>query len=265
MKNNTLEELHHYCNEFLNIGQFKDYCPNGLQIQAPLDKKISRLAVAVTASQYVIEQAIQYNADALLVHHGYFWNNESRSLTGILYQRVQKLIQAEIPLLAYHLPLDAHETVGNNQQLAKKLGFLNTGYHQNDILLRLGKTQQPITLNSLTQKITSTLNRTPTVIIPRQWEQQENTIINHVAWCTGGADGYFKQFSSDVTQLYITGEISESCYHLAHELNIAFIAAGHHATERYGVIALAEHLQHIYATDLQQELAIHFIDEENPC
>lgn len=229
-----IQELQDYIGNLLEISRFRDYCPNGLQVQGR--PEIKRIASGVTASQRLLDAAIAWGADAIIVHHGYFWRNEDQTITGIKKKRIMQLLQHDVNLLAYHLPLDAHAELGNNAQLAQRLGLLATGRFGEQETGWHGEMQQAGTLGELASNIAVSLQRQPLVI------GDEQKILRRIAWCTGGAQGYFEQAIALGVDAFITGEISEQNVHVAHETGVAFISAGHHATERYGVQALGEHL-----------------------
>ena len=249
----TLKALLDYTNSLLSIDSFTDYCPNGLQVEGSAN--VSRLVSGVTASMELIEAAIDAQADAILVHHGYFWKGEDACVTGMKRARLQRLLGTGTSLLAYHLPLDAHPELGNNAQLAERLGFERQGSFGNDAGLSLaqyGHLPQPLTAAALGRLIDDRLGRTPLHVPGRQ------TAIHTVGWCTGAAQSYIDAAVEEGLDAFISGEISEQTVHVARECGIHYFAAGHHATERYGVQALGAHLSN--------ELAIEhtFIDIENP-
>lgn len=242
-----------YLDQLLQPEQFHDYCPNGLQVQG--NDHIKRIVTGVTASQALIEAASAAQADTLLVHHGYFWRGESPAVTGIKQQRLKQLLANDINLIAYHLPLDAHAVLGNNVQLAKLLGLPVDGPIPNTgqpALGVYGGFEQPMSIAELTTQITAKLGRPPLVIA------SHSEPINKIGWCTGAAQGYLQQAADMGLDAFISGEISEPTVHLARELGIHYIAAGHHATERYGVKALGEHLAAQFA------VSVEFIDIDNP-
>ncbi|HEX5338826.1 MAG TPA: Nif3-like dinuclear metal center hexameric protein [Gallionella sp.] len=245
-----LNELRDYIASLLQTGLFKDYCPNGIQVEGR--SEVRRIATAVTASQQVLDEAIAWGADAILVHHGYFWRNEDYAIVGIKKRRIAQLLCNDVSLLAYHLPLDAHAELGNNAQLGSLLGFVEHGRFGDQNIAWLGSLAQPRTLTQLTQQIAHGLQRTPQVI------GDATRSIKKVAWCSGGAQGYFDAAIAQGVDAYITGEISEQNFHLANESGVAFIAAGHHATERLGIQALGAHLANRFG--LEQR----FIDQANP-
>ncbi|ALO46958.1 Nif3-like dinuclear metal center hexameric protein [Pseudohongiella spirulinae] len=240
--------------KLLRTDQFNDYCPNGLQVEGC--EQITRIVSGVTASQALIARAVDLNADLLLVHHGYFWRGESPVITGIKQQRIRQLLAHNINLLAYHLPLDSHGELGNNAQLASILGFEIGGELtkiNNQPMGLYSDLAEPIGALELARRITSGLGREPQHIAPGN-EQR----ITRVAWCTGAAQSYIEQAVSIGAQAFISGEISEPTVHIAREQGIHYFAAGHHATERYGVRALGNWIAERF------ELEHQFIDIDNP-
>jgi dinuclear metal center YbgI/SA1388 family protein len=243
-------ELDDYLNRYLEVARFRDYCPNGLQVEGRAE--VRRIVTGVTASLALLEAASDRDADAVLVHHGYFWRGEDPSLTGTRRARIALLLARDINLFAYHLPLDAHAEVGNNAALARVLGLPVAGcFLEQDIGMH-GVLASPLTLAALTARVQQALGRAPLVI------GADDRMVRRVAWCTGAAQSSFEDAVRLGVDAYITGEISEQTVHLARESGVAFIAAGHHATERYGIRALGEHLAG------QHGLEHHFIDLENP-
>lgn len=229
-----LNELRDYIESELAVSRFRDYCPNGVQVEGRAE--VRRIATGVTASQAVLEAATAWGADAILVHHGYFWRSEDAAITGIKKRRVAHLLKNDVSLLAYHLPLDAHPDLGNNAQLAERLGFVEKGrFGEQDIAMH-GVLAQPQTLQQLVRHVGHTLQREPQVI------GYANPNIVRIAWCSGAAQGYFEQAVALGVDAFLTGEISEQNVHVAQETGVAFIAAGHHATERFGIQALGESL-----------------------
>jgi dinuclear metal center YbgI/SA1388 family protein len=245
-----LNELRDYIGSLLAVSRFRDYCPNGVQIEGRAE--VRRIATGVTASQAVLEAATAWGADALIVHHGYFWRGEDASITGIKKRRIAHLLQHNVSLLAYHLPLDAHPELGNNAQLAERLGFVVQGRIGEQDIASYGVLAQPQSLQQLVSTIGQTLQRPPQVI-----GNLEANIVR-IAWCSGGGQSYFEQAIAQGVEVFLTGEISEQNVHVAQETGVAFIAAGHHATERYGVQALGEHLS------AQFGLEHRFFDQDNP-
>lgn len=238
--------------ELLQPHLISDGCPNGLQIEGK--KNIAKIVTGVTASQALIDQAIACQADAIFVHHGYFWKGEDPCLTGMKKKRIASLLQHDINLFAYHLPLDIHETFGNNVQLAHRLEIQdieNLETTKVSIALK-GRFANPLTAPALAAKLSHVLGKKPLV------EQAQTELITTVAWCTGGGQKYIDLAASQGIDAFITGEVSEQTIHTAREMNIHFFAAGHHATERFGAQAVGEYLARKF--DVQVE----FIDIPNP-
>ncbi|MEQ8956069.1 MAG: Nif3-like dinuclear metal center hexameric protein [Gammaproteobacteria bacterium] len=249
----TRIEFERELNKLLKPDLFSDYCPNGLQVEGQAE--ISRLVTGVTASQALIEAAIAEQADAILVHHGYFWKGESQTVTGIKKNRIVKLLQNNISLFAYHLPLDVHEELGNNVQLARLLGIEIEGsiYKQNNFPLVLrGRLTQPMTRDEFGDYVGGVLSRKP-VVVPGTSER-----IETIAWCTGAGQGFIDIAAAAGVDAYLTGEISEPTTHVARESGMNFFAAGHHATERYGVQAVGLRMAELFPIEHQ------FIDIDNP-
>ena len=250
-----LTDLNNYLNQLLKPEQFTDYCPNGLQVEGRAE--IQHIVTGVTASYDLLEAALAVKADAILVHHGYFWRGESAAIVGLKKRRIQFLLQHDLSLIAYHLPLDAHAEFGNNVMLAKQLGLTATGWagqknkNESNMLL-LAELSQPLSLKEFAQTIAIKLNRTPQVI------GDLTQVVQKVALCTGAAQGYIEQAVDAGVDVYISGEISEPTVHIARETGVSYIAAGHHATERYGVQALGAHLAEKFG------LTHTFIDCDNP-
>ncbi|MET0067376.1 MAG: Nif3-like dinuclear metal center hexameric protein [Candidatus Thiodiazotropha sp.] len=227
--------LEAYCNNLLSVEAFDDYCPNGVQVEASV--QVRKLMGGVTASQALVDEAAAWGADALLVHHGYFWKGEAAALRGVKGQRVASLFRQGVSLLAYHLPLDAHPVYGNNRQLADRLGF--SGAEPTAAaggLIWQADTQPPLDSQQLATRLEQALARAP-LHIPARREP-----LRRIGWCTGAAQGYIEQAAALGLDAFISGEISEPTVHLARELDIHYFAAGHHATERYGVASLGQHL-----------------------
>lgn len=248
----TLTELLAAANTLLLPERFQDYCPNGLQVEGK--QHIKRIVSGVTASLALLEAARDGGADAIIVHHGYFWKGESPVVCGMKRRRLQLLLQSDISLLAYHLPLDAHPEIGNNAQLARQLDIEITGGLQSvaNPIGNVGKLRETMSPESFVEKITQRLGRPPQFIAGGEHE------IRTIAWCTGAAQNYIEQAAALGVDAFLSGEVSEQTVHSARELGIHFIAAGHHATERYGVRALGEYL----AAQLQVEHC--FVDIDNP-
>ncbi len=246
-----------WLNETLEPARFTDYCPNGLQVQGK--PSISRVLTGVTASLALIEAAIQTQADAVLVHHGWFWRGEDPTVRGQKHQRLSKLLANDINLFAYHLPLDAHPLLGNNAQLAWHLGWSVERDSQGEPvtagpngLIWFGRPHTDCTLAALSAHIADRLQREPMVI------GEPDQLCRRIAWCTGAAQGMFEAAIDAGADVFITGEISEPSAHLARELGVSFISAGHHATERYGVAALGVALQEALG------VSVEFLDIDNP-
>ena len=244
----STRELCAWLDTTLNAASFKDYCPNGLQVEGP--GQVSHIIAGVTASQALIDAAIERGADALLVHHGWFWRNDDPRVRGTFRARLAALLAANINLIAYHLPLDAHPTLGNNAQLASRLGLVADRDPSN--LIWLGSMPGATTLGQVAKQVELGLSREPLVI--GAVDQPAKTI----AWCTGAAQGMFSDAIDAGADVFITGEVSEPTVHLARESGVGFIGAGHHATERYGVQALAQ------AVKQQFGIKVDFIDIDNP-
>ena len=233
--------------------RFKDYGPNGLQVEGRA--RIGSIVSGVTASRALIEAAIEAGADAIFVHHGLFWRGQDGTVTGWMKQRLRLLLAHDINLFAYHLPLDAHPTLGNNAQLARVLGLQATGRFGEQELGFIGGRAEGDRFDSaeaLAAHVGSALNRPVVLVQPAQ------AAIEKIAWCTGGAQGYFEDAIAAGAQAFITGEISEPQAHYARECGVAFLACGHHASERYGVQALGQ--------QLSEQLGVQhtFIEIDNP-
>ncbi|MFG6430476.1 Nif3-like dinuclear metal center hexameric protein [Roseateles sp. LYH14W] len=241
--------LERQLNQWLEPGRFKDYGPNGLQVEGRAE--VNRLVCGVTASLALIDAAIEAGADAILVHHGLFWRGQDGRVTGWMKQRLARLIQHDINLFAYHLPLDAHAELGNNAQLGKRLGWTADGRFGEQDLGFIASTA-PTTLAGLAAQLRTLTGREPVLA------EGDGRPLRRVAWCTGGAQGYFEAAIAAGADVFITGEISEPQAHYARETGVAFIAAGHHATERYGVQGVGERV----AAELGLE--VRFIDVPNP-
>ncbi len=238
-----------YLERTLDINRFRDYCPNGLQVEGK--PQISTIVTGVTASLALLEAAIEAGADAILVHHGYFWRNEDARVIGTKQRRLKLLLQNEINLYAFHLPLDAHPELGNNAQLALRLGFTPEGRFGEGELGWIGRPQAG-TLGELAAGIQSVLDRAPLVI------GDASRPVQCVAWCTGAAHTMLAEAIAAGADAFISGEISEPVVHLARESGVAYLACGHHATERYGIQAVGEHLAGRFGIEHR------FIDIPNP-
>ena len=244
------EDLRVWLDLELDAARFRDYCPNGLQVEGR--ERIRRIVCGVTASQALIEAAIERNADALLVHHGWFWKAEDGRITGFRKQRMARLLAHDINLFAYHLPLDAHATLGNNAQLALRHDWSVTGRFGEQDIGFVGVPPAPTFLGELVCQMDQVLGRAPLLI------GDPARKVARIAWCSGGAQDYFETALATGADVFVSGEISEQTVHLARETGMAYIAAGHHATERYGVMALGEHLAEKFG------IACEFVDIDNP-
>lgn len=238
--------LKKYCDDYLMVADFKDYCPNGLQIEGR--KTISRIISGVSANQALIEAVIDEGGDALFVHHGFFWKNETAMIAGVKKNRIKALLENDINLFAYHLPLDAHPLVGNNIGLAKQLNIAKPTPIGTTLVWQ-GEVN--LLLLDLSLTIEKALHQTPLVF------GEKRRKIKKIAWCTGAAQGYIEHAIEAGADCFISGEVSEQIPAIAKENNIAFIAAGHHATERYGVQLMCEQLAKKF------NLSHQFIDIEN--
>lgn len=248
----TRNELLAFLDKTLNPGQIKDYSPNGLQVEGT--NSIKKIVTGVTASQALVDAAVAANADALLVHHGYFWKGENQTITSLKRKRIKALLDADINLIAYHLPLDIHPEIGNNAQLAKLFSIENMRGLEagNPVSVAVrGELSQTQTVAQLSQTIEQQLGKKPLT------EGLSDKKLNTIAWCSGGGQNYIELAGELGIDAFISGEVSEQTVHLAREYDIAFFAAGHHATERYGVKALGERV----GTELG--LAVEFIDIDN--
>ncbi len=247
------DELASYLHELLACANIDDYAPNGVQIEGT--DKITRICTAVTASLEAIDHAIRLRADALLVHHGYFWRGEVPVIRGVKRERFARLINHNLTLFAYHLPLDCHAELGNNACLAQLFNLTAIKQHQvgrTANLLWSGTLAKSLTAEAFAKQIEKKLARKPLHIAG-----SEKPIL-HIAWCTGAAQDYIEQAYALGIDAYLSGEISERTYYQAKELGVHYFACGHHATERYGIQALGNHLAAKYGLDH------YFIDCENP-
>lgn len=239
-----------YTQMLLDAGRFKDYGPNGLQVEGR--PSIRKLVTGVTASLALIEAAVAEGADAILVHHGLFWRGQDGRVTGWMRQRLGLLLAHDINLFAYHLPLDAHPELGNNAQWGQKLGLAADARFGDQDLGFLGAAPEGLTLDGLACRVRTALDREPVVL------RGDGRPLRRVAWCSGGAQGYFEQAIGAGADVFLTGEVSEPQAHYARETGVAFLACGHHASERYGVQALGTHLSERF------DLTHVFIDVPNP-
>ena len=247
------QQLDAYLNKLLHVSLFKDYCFNGLQVEGAIN--ISKLVLGVTASQSLVDKAIELQAQAIIVHHGYFWRNEPEAIVGMKKHRIKSLLLSDINLWAFHLPLDCHVQLGNNPQLGKLMGWPVTGYLTGEGPTGLGLWGKLTTEQSAGQVALSLEQRLGRKVLHIAPDERP---IRRIGWCTGGAQGYIDQAIALELDAYVSGEISESTVHSARENGIHYFAAGHHATERGGVRALAGHLQSELGLDCE------FIDLHNP-
>lgn len=245
-----LKELLQYTQELMQVEHFKDYCPNGLQVQGK--SELCKIVTGVTASMALLEAAKQANADLIIVHHGYFWRNEDVRIVGIKRDRLAFLLKNELNLMAYHLPLDAHPELGNNVQLGRVLGLIPSGFAGESNIVAYGILAKPMQLQEFVAQIEVILQRSPLVIGNPQ------KIVQKVAWCTGAAQNYIDVAIELDVDVFVSGEISEQTTHQSVESGVSYISAGHHVTERYGVEALGQHLAAKF------NLLHEFIDIKNP-
>ncbi|QYK03729.1 Nif3-like dinuclear metal center hexameric protein [Shewanella zhangzhouensis] len=248
MERNVLGQ---YLADFLQTGRFKDYAPNGLQVEGKAE--IQTIVTGVTACQALVERAIELKADAILVHHGFFWKNEPDVLVGMKQRRIKALLAHDINLFGYHLPLDAHPVVGNNATLGRRMGILDAEAFEaaGDGLLWGGSLDTALSGEAFAGLLAKALGREPLHI-------GADKPVQRLAWCTGGAQDYIDLAVSLGVDAFISGEVSERTFHSAKEQGIHYFAAGHHATERYGIEALGEHLRREFS------LTHHFVDIDNP-
>ncbi|QYK02754.1 Nif3-like dinuclear metal center hexameric protein [Shewanella psychrotolerans] len=245
-------ELTQYLAQFLQVSSYKDYAPNGLQVEGR--NKIKTIVTGVTACQALIDRAIELNADALLVHHGFFWKGESEVITGMKYKRIKALINNGINLYGYHLPLDAHPMLGNNAELGRALGIIDAEPIADSPqgLVWQGRLDEPMSVSDFSHHLSHVLGRQALCL------GESDKAISHLAWCSGGAQDYIDIAVDLGLDAFISGEVSERTFHSAVEQNIHYFAAGHHATERFGIQALGEHLAREF------DLTHHFVDITNP-
>lgn len=244
------DTLHNHLNNLLEVVRFRDYGPNGLQVEGK--REIKRVVSGVTASRALIEAAIAADADAILVHHGLFWKGHDGRVTGWLKERLRLLLAHEINLFAYHLPLDAHAVLGNNAQWGNRLGLTADARFGDQDLGFIGAADPHRDLASLTEHLQKLAGRPP-IVLPG-----DGRPLRRIAWCSGGAQGFFEAAIAAGADVFLTGEISEPQAHYARETGVAFMACGHHASELYGVQALG--------SAIAAELGLHhqFIDIDNP-
>ncbi|QHM70288.1 type 2 GTP cyclohydrolase I [Mixta intestinalis] len=242
-------ELEQIVNQQLNSAAFSDYAPNGLQVEGRAE--VRKIVTGVTACQALLDEAVRLEADAVMVHHGYFWKNEAPAIKGMKRRRLRTLLANDINLYGWHLPLDAHPQLGNNAQLAQALGITVQGEIQP--LVPWGELAQALSGEALAARIAEVLGRQPLHCGDTAPQQ-----IRRVAWCSGGGQGFIDSAAAFGVDAFITGEVSEQTIHSARENGLHFFAAGHHATERGGIRALGEWLVAHYRLDVT------FIDIDNP-
>lgn len=243
------DELVSHLDGLLEAPRFKDYGPNGLQVEGR--RTIRKVVTGVTASLALIDAALAQQADAILVHHGLFWRGQDGRVAGWMKQRLAALLKADVSLIAYHLPLDAHAELGNNAQWGLRLGLQADGRFGDQSLGFIGASPWA-TLDALAAQVPAGMGRACTVV------PGDGRALRRVAWCSGGAQGYFEQAIAAGADVYLTGEISEPQAHYARECGVAFVACGHHASERYGVQALGAHLAEQFGVTHE------FIEIDNP-
>lgn len=248
----ALRTLVEEADRYLDVAKIADYCPNGLQVEGR--PQVNRIVSGVTASQALLDAAVEAEADVVLVHHGYFWKNEDARVIGMKQRRLKTLLTHDISLLAYHLPLDVHEEVGNNVQLARLLGLSIDGPLEPDnrqSVGLVGSLPMPMSPADFMRLLHEKLGREPLMV-------EGSRSIQRIGWCTGGAQGFIDKAVAAGVDAYLTGEVSEPTVHSARENDVSFFAAGHHATERYGVKALGDYLAQRF--DIEHL----FIDCPNP-
>ena len=243
-------ELDSHLHTLLEVARFRDYGPNGLQVEGKAE--VCKIVSGVTASLALIEAAIDAGADAVLVHHGLFWKGHDGRVTGWLKQRLQRLLGHQINLFAYHLPLDAHPSLGNNAQLGLRMGLTADARFGEQDLGFIGSLTEPSSASALAARLRQALGRTPTLV------EGDGRPLRRLAWCTGGAQSYFEAAIAAGADAFVTGEISEPQAHYARETGVAFIACGHHASERYGAAALGAHVAQRFGVEHR------FIEIDNP-
>jgi dinuclear metal center YbgI/SA1388 family protein len=244
----ALDAIVAHCDQRLDAASFDDYCPNGLQVEGR--REVRRIVSGVTACLALLDAAAEDGADLVLVHHGYFWRGEAAPLVGLKGRRVRRLMTAGMSLLAYHLPLDAHPEIGNNRQLGDRLGL--EGARPLGGLIWGAEPADPPTVAGFAARVEGGLGRVPLVV------GAEDRPLRRIGWCTGAAQGMIEQAAALGCDAYLSGEISEQTAHQARELGLVYIAAGHHATERYGVQALGAELATRFGLEHR------FVDVDNP-
>jgi len=245
------DDLRDYLDQLLEVARFRDYCPNGLQVEGRAE--IRRIICGVTASQSLIDAAVAQDADAILAHHGWFWKSDDDRITGFRKRRMATLLGHDMNLFAYHLPLDAHAEYGNNARLARHMGWNIEGrFGEQDVGYLGTLAASGMTADDLAATLAPILQRKPLLV------GDGSRQVKRIAWCSGGAQGYFEQAIAAGADCYISGEISEQTAHIARETGIPYIAAGHHATERFGVQALGAHLREKFGIECR------YVELDNP-
>jgi dinuclear metal center YbgI/SA1388 family protein len=242
-----------YCNQLLNISSLKDFCPNGMQVEGD-NREVKKIALGVSISLEFIEKAIELNADLILTHHGLIWDKDSRRIQGPIRKKLKALFESGIAAGTYHLPLDFHPELGNNVQLAKVLELsdvemLSTVPDRAEAVLG---TIPCNTISEFSDLIEQKLQRKP-LILPFGRKEVSRVVI-----ITGGAQGYYLTAVENGADCFLTGEASEKNYGMAQEYEQHFISAGHYATEKWGILALGEHLKNGH------DIPFEFIEIENP-
>lgn len=243
-------ELSEWLDGLLDARRFKDYCPNGLQVEGR--ERIVSVMTGVTASQNLLDAAVAAGVDAVLVHHGYFWRGEEPTVTGVRRRRLQSLLSNDINLFAYHLPLDAHPQLGNNAQWAQAMAWVPDRCFGDQDIAWLGRPAEEGSAAALCARLSQVLNREAFLV--GNAERQ----VRRLAWCSGGAQSWFESAIAQGVDCFVSGEISEQTVHLARESDVPYIAAGHHATEKFGVQAVGRALADHFG------ISVTFYDDFNP-
>ena len=246
-----LTELGDHLDTLLDASRLKDYCPNGLQVEGR--PEVLRVLCGVTASQALLDLAVAGGHDAVFVHHGLFWKGDDGRVTGFRRRSLRTLLANDISLFAYHLPLDVHPELGNNAQLARLMGWQGEARFADQELGWIGRPEEEgQSAQEIARALAARLGREPMLV--GDGERR----VRRIAWCTGAAQGFFEQAILAGADLYVSGEISEPTVHLARESGVPYIAAGHHATERYGARAIAHYLNEVLGLEAR------FVDLDNP-
>ncbi len=243
-------ELVSELDEFLQSSRFRDYAPNGLQVEGK--EEITHIVTGVTASLALLEAAADLGADAVLVHHGWFWKSDSPCITGVRLSRIRKILSSGMNLVAYHLPLDAHPQVGNNAQIALRLGIRPEARWGEEELGWIGNLPRSMPAAEFAVLAERVFRRSPVLLGPAEKH------VQRIAWCSGAAQSMFEEAVNQGADLYLSGEMSEPTFHLANELSVPYLACGHHATERFGIEALGSWVRDQFG------IKVTHIDLENP-